>query len=80
MPLAVVGATRLRPLAHEALPPFLARPIRYPDRIPVICEKDPRSDIPPVDKRKYLIPMDLTVGQVKPAHSGAAAAASRGHE
>ena len=36
---------------------------RYPDRIPVICEKDPRSDIPPVDKRKYLIPMDLTVGQ-----------------
>ena len=36
---------------------------KYPDRIPVICEKDPRSDIPPVDKRKYLIPMDLTVGQ-----------------
>ena len=32
---------------------------RYPDRIPVICEKDQRSDIPPVDKRKYLIPMDL---------------------
>merc|ERR1712070_640415 len=26
-------------------------------------EKDLRSDIPPVDKRKYLIPMDLTVGQ-----------------
>ena len=25
---------------------------KYPDRIPVICEKDPRSDIPPVDKRK----------------------------
>ena len=38
-------------------------PRRYPDRIPVICEKEPRSDIPPVDKRKYLIPMDLTVGQ-----------------
>jgi len=36
---------------------------KYPDRIPVICEKEPRSDIPPVDKRKYLIPMDLTVGQ-----------------
>ena len=41
----------------------IAPPARYPDRIPVICEKDPRSDIPPVDKRKYLIPMDLTVGQ-----------------
>jgi len=36
---------------------------KYPDRIPVICEKDPRSDIAAVDKRKYLIPMDLTVGQ-----------------
>lgn len=36
---------------------------KYPDRIPVICEKDVGSDIPAVDKRKYLIPMDLTVGQ-----------------
>ncbi len=36
---------------------------KYPDRIPVICEKEPRSDIAPVDKRKYLIPIDLTVGQ-----------------
>eukprot|EP00967_Tisochrysis_lutea_P123030 scaffold204209_cov31-Tisochrysis_lutea.AAC.3 len=23
---------------------------KYPDRIPVICEKEPRSDIPPVRK------------------------------
>ena len=51
-------------LCSSALP---LRVSRYPDRIPVICEKDPRSDIPPVDKRKYLIPMDLTVGQVRPA-------------
>lgn len=29
----------------------------------MICEREPRSNIPPVDKRKYLIPMDLTVGQ-----------------
>ena len=36
---------------------------KYPDRIPVICEKEPRPDPPAVDKRKYLIPMDLTVGQ-----------------
>ena len=41
---------------------------KYPDRIPVICEKDQRSDIPPVDKRKYLIPMDLTVGQFVCVH------------
>eukprot|EP00947_MAST-08B_sp_MAST-8B-sp1_P004201 g4201.t1 len=36
---------------------------KYPDRIPVICEKDDRSDIPDIDKKKYLVPKDLTVGQ-----------------
>ena len=36
---------------------------KYPDRIPVICEKDPRSDIHDIDKKKYLVPQDLTVGQ-----------------
>lgn len=36
---------------------------KYPDRIPVICEKDLRSDIPDIDKKKYLVPQDLTVGQ-----------------
>ncbi|CAM9093741.1 unnamed protein product [Phaeothamnion confervicola] len=36
---------------------------KYPDRIPVICEKADRSDIPDVDKKKYLVPSDLTVGQ-----------------
>jgi|GEM_PF-1250603 len=36
---------------------------KYPDRIPVICEKDARSDIPDIDKKKYLVPQDLTVGQ-----------------
>ena len=36
---------------------------KYPDRIPVIVEKDPRSDITQIDKQKYLVPADLTVGQ-----------------
>lgn len=37
---------------------------RYPDRIPVICERNPRSTtMPEVDKRKYLVPDSLTVGQ-----------------
>ena len=36
---------------------------KYPDRIPVICERDDRSDIPDIDKKKYLVPSDLTVGQ-----------------
>ena len=36
---------------------------KYPDRIPVICERDPRSDIPDIDKKKYLVPQDLSIGQ-----------------
>lgn len=36
---------------------------KYEDRIPVIVEKAQRSDIQCVDKRKYLVPRDLTVGQ-----------------
>jgi hypothetical protein len=31
--------------------------------VQVICEKADRSDIPDIDKKKYLVPADLTVGQ-----------------
>lgn len=36
---------------------------KFDTRIPVICEKAEKSDIPEIDKRKYLVPADLTVGQ-----------------
>ena len=36
---------------------------KYPDRIPVICEKAEKTDIPDIDKKKYLVPADLTIGQ-----------------
>ncbi|KAM0848729.1 hypothetical protein ACQ4PT_054196 [Festuca glaucescens] len=36
---------------------------KYHDRIPVIVEKAGKSDIPDIDKKKYLVPADLTVGQ-----------------
>jgi len=36
---------------------------KYPDRIPVIVEKAGQSDVPDIDKKKYLVPADLTVGQ-----------------
>jgi len=36
---------------------------KYPDRIPVICEKTEKSSVPDIDKKKYLVPADLTVGQ-----------------
>jgi GABA(A) receptor-associated protein len=36
---------------------------KYPDRIPIICEKDPKSKLIDIDKNKYLVPVDLTVSQ-----------------
>lgn len=36
---------------------------KYQDRIPVICEKVEKSDIATIDKKKYLVPADLTAGQ-----------------
>ena len=36
---------------------------KYRDRVPVICERADRSEIPEIDKKKYLVPLDLTVGQ-----------------
>jgi GABA(A) receptor-associated protein len=37
--------------------------IKYPDKIPVIVEKAKSSKIITIDKNKFLIPIDLTVGQ-----------------
>ena len=39
--------------------------IKYEDRIPIICEKsaNAKNDCPDIDKKKYLVPKDLTMGQ-----------------
>ena len=37
---------------------------KYPERIPIICERASRSkNIRVIDKSKYLVPKDLTVSQ-----------------
>jgi GABA(A) receptor-associated protein len=38
---------------------------KYPNRVPVICERSLQSKqgCPIIDKRKYLVPIDLTMGQ-----------------
>ncbi|OWF39625.1 gamma-aminobutyric acid receptor-associated protein-like 2 [Mizuhopecten yessoensis] len=36
---------------------------KYPERIPVIVEKDPKSQIQDIDKRKFLVPNDISVAQ-----------------
>lgn len=37
---------------------------KYPERIPIIVERNTNSiNVPQIDKQKYLVPNDLTVGQ-----------------
>jgi GABA(A) receptor-associated protein len=36
---------------------------KYPNRIPIICEKDPKCKLAEIDKTKYLVPNDLTLSQ-----------------
>lgn len=36
---------------------------KYPARVPVICERAEGSDVENIDKKKYLVPSNLTVGQ-----------------
>uniref|UniRef100_A0A2P2JUJ4 Autophagy-related protein n=1 Tax=Rhizophora mucronata TaxID=61149 RepID=A0A2P2JUJ4_RHIMU len=36
---------------------------KYPDRVPVIVEKYWRTDLPEMEKKKYLVPRDMSIGQ-----------------
>merc|ERR1711872_205532 len=36
---------------------------KYPERIPVIVEKVPNTSIPDIDKKKFLVPNDISVAQ-----------------
>ena len=38
--------------------------VKFPDRLPIICEKLIKSiDTPDIDKIKYLVPTNITIGQ-----------------
>lgn len=34
---------------------------KYPDRIPIVIEKDPKTQIKEIDRTKFLVPNDLTI-------------------
>mmetsp|Transcript_38008 Transcript_38008/g.75349 ORF Transcript_38008/g.75349 Transcript_38008/m.75349 type:complete len:126 (+) Transcript_38008:107-484(+) len=38
---------------------------KYPDRVPVLCEKAPRSDLPDIEKKKFLVPGTMLIGEFK---------------
>lgn len=51
------------PVSAACLPRSLALSRRTDSSVQVICEKVEKSDIATIDKKKYLVPSDLTVGQ-----------------
>jgi GABA(A) receptor-associated protein len=38
---------------------------KYQDRVPIVCERSPTAakDCPQIDKMKYMVPFDLSIGQ-----------------
>ncbi|KAL8527132.1 hypothetical protein ACS0TY_005126 [Phlomoides rotata] len=36
---------------------------KYPDRVPVVAERYTKSDLHEIEKRKFLVPRDMSVGQ-----------------
>ncbi|KAK4418003.1 Autophagy-related protein 8i [Sesamum alatum] len=36
---------------------------KYPDRVPVVAERYTKSDLPDMEKKKFLVPRDMSVGQ-----------------
>ncbi|CAA7400109.1 unnamed protein product [Spirodela intermedia] len=36
---------------------------KYPNRVPVVVERFSRTDLPELEKKKYLVPREMTVGQ-----------------
>lgn len=37
--------------------------LKYPSRIPIIVERSNKCDLQEIDKKKYLVPKDMTMGQ-----------------
>jgi GABA(A) receptor-associated protein len=38
---------------------------KYPDRIPVFCDRAPNSDLPEIEKKKFLVPGSMLFGEFK---------------
>ncbi|XP_059625525.1 autophagy-related protein 8i [Cornus florida] len=37
---------------------------KYPDRLPVVVERYSKTDLPEMEKKKYLVPRDMSIGQL----------------
>lgn len=52
------------PDAHKRLEESEKVKQRYPERIPIIIEKDPTSKIKEIDRTKFLVPNDITIADL----------------
>ncbi len=39
--------------------------VNYPDRVPVICERAARSDLPDIEKKKFVVTKSMMCGELK---------------
>lgn len=62
-PFTIEGFRKEHPLEKRKAEADRIR-AKYMDRIPIVVGKAPKSDIPEIDKHKFLCPHDLTVGQM----------------
>jgi GABA(A) receptor-associated protein len=38
---------------------------RYPDRVPILCERNPRAGLPILQKKKFMVPRSLKMGELR---------------
>eukprot|EP00747_Dinoflagellata_sp_TGD_P170689 gnl/TRDRNA2_/TRDRNA2_202878_c0_seq1.p1 gnl/TRDRNA2_/TRDRNA2_202878_c0~~gnl/TRDRNA2_/TRDRNA2_202878_c0_seq1.p1 ORF type:complete len:136 (+),score=15.82 gnl/TRDRNA2_/TRDRNA2_202878_c0_seq1:62-409(+) len=38
---------------------------KYPERVPVLCERAPGSDLPMIERTKFLVPCSMLCGEFK---------------
>jgi len=51
------GNSSLKKVAHNLFK-------KYEDRLPIIINREPGSNLPLIEKKKYLVPHNLTVGSL----------------
>lgn len=71
---ALQGALPRRQLTEEAR----RMRARYPDRVPVLCERASRSDLPELERKKFAVPGSMLCGEFKYIIHKQVAQASRG--
>lgn len=55
-----VETTKSKKLLGSSVNTYLKQ--TYPDCVQIVMYKDPTSNLPQIDKKKYMVPMNMTLG------------------